>query len=393
MRGVLTRLAVAAVLASGASALPERVAAAEPVEVYAIMSTTGVAGFFGSSEARALQVVEKSVNADGGIHGRPLKFVVLDDESNPQVAVQLMNGLVAKNVPVVLGPSVPQSCFAVGPIAERSRIVEMCLNPAGRPIAGGYQFVPYPNSVDVASATLRYLRSHGLNRIALMNATDGSGQDATQAFNAALQLPEFRDITKVAEEPYAPTDISVDAQVSRVKAAGAQAILSWNAGLPLGTVLRSLHDAGLDVPVVTTGGNMTYAQMQQYASFLPTQLLFGGMLAWVPGDVGPGPLRDRQMAYVAALRADGLKSEAGYAGVWDPAFLLVDALRHVGPDATSDQIRTWLSALHGWTGTDGVFDFHSYPQRGVGIDTVLIMRWDPTAKTFVAASRRGGRAG
>jgi branched-chain amino acid transport system substrate-binding protein len=392
MRGFLTRLAVATALVAAASALPEHVAAAEPVEVYAIMATTGVAGFFGSAEARALDVVEKVVNASGGIKGRPVKFVVLDDQSNPQVTVQLMNQLVAKNVPAVLGPSVPQSCFAAGPIAERSRIVEMCLNPAGRPTLGGYQFVPFPNSVDVAAATLRYFVNHGLTRVALMNATDGSGQDATQAFKTALQLPEFRGITKVAEESYAPTDVSVSAQVTRIKAAGAQAVVSWNAGLPLGTVLRSMNDAGLDIPVVTSGGNMTYAQMQQYASFLPKDLLFGGMLAWVPGDVGPGPLRDQQMAYVAALRAEGLRSEAGYAGVWDPAFLLVDALRHLGPDATSDQIRAWLGQLHGWTGTDGVFDFHSYPQRGVGIDTVLIMRWDPAAKAFVAASKRGGRA-
>jgi len=391
MRGFLTRLSVAAGLALAASALPEHVAAAEPVEVYAIMSTTGVAGFFGSSEARALAVVEKVVNAGGGIQGRPLKFVVLDDQSNPQVTVQLMNQLVAKNVPMVLGPSVPQSCFAAGPIAERSHIVEMCLNPAGRPTIGGFQFVPFPNSVDVASASLRYFHDHGLTRIALLNATDGSGQDATLSFNTALQLPEFRGITKVAEESYSPTDVSVSAQVSRIKSAGAQAIVSYNAGLPLGTVLRSLNDAGLDVPVLTTGGNMTYAQMQQYAAFLPKDMLFGGMLAWVPGDVGPGPLRDKQMAYVAALNAEGLKSEAGYAGVWDPAFLLVDALRHAGPDATSEQVRSWLSSLHGWVGTDGVFDFRSYPQRGVGIDTVLVMRWDPASKSFAGASRRGGR--
>jgi branched-chain amino acid transport system substrate-binding protein len=337
-------------------------------------------------------VLQDTVNAGGGIHGRPIRFVVLDDQSSPQVAVQLVNQLVAKHVSVILGPSIPQSCFAVAPLVEQNQIVEMCLNPAGRPTASGYQYVPFPNSLDVASASLRYFQARGFKRIALLNATDGSGQDATQAFNAALRLPEFGDLTKVAEESYAPSDVSVSAQIARIKAANAQAIVSWNTGLPLGTVLRAMNDAGLNVATVTSGGNMTYAQMQQYAAFLPDDMLFGGMLAWAPGDVGPGPIRDDQNAYVAALRAKGLRPEAGYATVWDPASLLVAALRAVGPDATSDQIRGWLRALHGWVGLDGVFDFRSYPQRGVGIDTVLVMRWDRKRDAFVAASRRGGRS-
>jgi branched-chain amino acid transport system substrate-binding protein len=131
--------------------------------------------------------------------------------------------------------------------------------------------------------------------------------------------------------------------------------------------------------------------MQQYATFLPTDLLFGGILSWAPGDVGPGPIHDAQMAYVAALRAKNLRPEAGYATVWDPAMMLVEALRRLGPDARSDQIRGWLGDLHGWTGTDGVFDFHSYPQRGISVNSVLLMRWDHERKSFVAASHRGGQ--
>jgi len=41
-------------------------------------------------------------------------------------------------------------------------------------------------------------------------------------------------------------------------------------------------------------------------------------------------------------------------------------------------------------GLDGVYDFIGFPQRGIGVNAVLIMRWDPSTKTFVPASRRGG---
>jgi branched-chain amino acid transport system substrate-binding protein len=130
--------------------------------------------------------------------------------------------------------------------------------------------------------------------------------------------------------------------------------------------------------------------MQQYAHVLPTEVLFGGTIAWAPGDVGRGPVRDAQSAYVSALRKFGLKPEAGYVTVWDPALLVVSALRALGPNADAGQIRTYLSELHGWVATQGVFDFKSYPQHGVGVNSVLIMGWDKTTQAFVPASRRGG---
>ena len=72
-----------------------------------ILSLTGVAAFLGRSAQRDFERVETYVNAHGGIKGRPIKFVISDDQTSPQVAVQLTNQLIAKNVPLMLGPSTP----------------------------------------------------------------------------------------------------------------------------------------------------------------------------------------------------------------------------------------------------------------------------------------------
>jgi branched-chain amino acid transport system substrate-binding protein len=364
--------------------------AGPPVEVNAILTTTGNGAFFGQAEAKALTVLESRLNASGGAHGRPVHFNVLDDQGNPQVTVQLVNDLIAKNVPLFLGPSTPAGCFAATPLINKSGPVAMCLNPSGHPTPGSYLFDLYADSSEVASAYLRFFRERGIARIAMIDATDGSGRDADQAFATAWRLPENRNLIKVAEEHYNPADIGVAAQIARIKAANPEAIISFQQGLPLGTVLRGLHDAGIDVPVATTGGNMTYAQMQQYAGFLPTELLFGGTIAWAPGDIGPGPIRDAQLAYVADLKKDGMRPEAGSVTVWDPALIAVDVLGALKPNADANAVREYLSNLHGWVGTQGVFDFKSYPQHGVGANSVLIMRWDKTKQTFVPASRRGG---
>jgi len=71
----------------------------------------------------------------------------------------------------------------------------------------------------------------------------------------------------------------VSAQLAHIKATNPQALISYNTGAPFGTVLRGMHDDGIDVPVATSGGNMTYGQMQQYAQFIPSELDFGAQLA------------------------------------------------------------------------------------------------------------------
>lgn len=361
-----------------------------PVEIDAILSTSGNNGFFGAAEARALKAVETTVNASGGIRGRPVQFAVVDDQSQPSVTVQLLNGLVAKKAAIFLGPSFPAGCFAVLPVIDKNGPVGMCLNPSGHPAPGSYQFALYADTTQVMAAVLRYFRERGFTRIATLDANEASGRDGDAAIGWAMRLPENKGLTLVAQEHFNPGDATVAAQLTNIKAANAQAIVAYSVGLPFGTVLRSMRDAGIDLPLATSGGNMTPEQMHQYAQFAPSEVLFGGTIAWAPGDIGPGPIHDLQMAYVAALKANGLQPEAPYVTVWDPALLAVDALRKLGPDADAASIRAYIAGLHGWVATQGVFDFAGFPQHGVGVNSVLLMRWDKDTQSFVPASKRGG---
>ena len=75
-------------LLAGALSLPASApgaAAAEPYPIYTILSLTGFAAFIGQGEVATLKAAEGVINSTGGIHGRPVQFVVQDDQSNPAV--------------------------------------------------------------------------------------------------------------------------------------------------------------------------------------------------------------------------------------------------------------------------------------------------------------------
>ena len=78
----------------------------------------------------------------------------------------------------------------------------------------------------------------------------------------------------VAHEHFSPADINVTAQLQKIRASGAQALVTWATGAPFGTLLRWISEAGLAIPVGASPGAMTYAQLTPFKAYLPKEFFF-----------------------------------------------------------------------------------------------------------------------
>jgi len=58
-----------------------------------------------------------------------------------------------------------------------------------------------------------------------------------------LKASENAAVAIVSRDHFTGADLSVAAQVARIKASDAQAVIVWTTGTPFGTVVRSLADA------------------------------------------------------------------------------------------------------------------------------------------------------
>ena len=112
-----------------------------PYEINVILPLTGGAAFVGQANLETLHIEEKTVNASGGIHGRPVRFVVQDDQSNPTVDVQLTAGLIAKHVNAIIQGGLAASCRATVPLVSANGPVMYCTSPSYTPQVAGYVFV------------------------------------------------------------------------------------------------------------------------------------------------------------------------------------------------------------------------------------------------------------
>jgi branched-chain amino acid transport system substrate-binding protein len=366
--------------------------AAEPYDIYAILALTGPFSFLGNAEAASLRTIEATVNKSGGIRGQPIRFVVQDDQSNPSVAVQLANGIIAKKVPVMLGPTYVASCIAVSALVRANGPVQYCFAPAIHPPAGSYTLSAGISSVDQSTAMLTFAAAKGWKRLAVITTTDATGQDVAGRFMDAYNSGKYPQTSVVAREFFAPGDVSIAAQAAKIKAANADAIVLATVGTATGTALRSLKDAGLDDrSFITNFGNLLHAQLDQYTGFMPAQMYFTAP-RFVARDIsGKGPVRDAQLEFYRSFNAQGIDPDVGNNLAWDATLVVVDALRHVGTNATPKQFLDYVEQLHGFAGTDGIFDYRDGSQRGVGLSGVVIARWNAARKTWAAVSQPGGK--
>lgn len=258
------------------------------------------------------------------------------------------------------------------------------------PPDGSYMFIATVATNDLVTALMRYLHLHNLKRLALITTTDATGQDVSRQLETVLALPANADLHLAVHEYFNPADLSVAAQISHIKASDAQVLITTSTGTPFGTILHAIHDANLDIPVFSIGGNMTLPQMTQYRDFLPRELLFTGDRGLVLEGRDQGTDYAAQSAFFNALGAQGIRPDFGHMLSWDATLIAIDALKKLGPDATVEQIRTFIRSAQGWSGIVGVYDFPKYSQRGVGLGGAIIYRWDAAAGKFAAASGPGG---
>src|SRR5580700_9643604 len=133
----LFRTAAAVLAMASLATFAPAARAADPYDINVILSLTGNLAFVGADQLQALKALEGFVNKNGGIDGRPLSFAVSDDQSDVKTSLQLAQGLIAKNVPIILGPSSPQACAAIAPLLTRGPVM-YCIANAGYPVTGGY---------------------------------------------------------------------------------------------------------------------------------------------------------------------------------------------------------------------------------------------------------------
>lgn len=191
-------------------------------------SLTGPGAIWGSGNLSGATLAFEGINAAGGVHGRQIELVVIDDESSPPKGIAGFNRLIqADRVFAVFGPSTS----AVG-VPMRGVIAA-----SGVPV-----FIPSFSSPDLTEPLIKNVfRSNTLNdrmqgravanyltqvmkfqRVAIMRQSDQYG-----ATGAGAIVDRLKELGKsaVAVETFNASDTDLTSQVLRLRSAEPDAIV------------------------------------------------------------------------------------------------------------------------------------------------------------------------
>ncbi|WP_198677066.1 amino acid ABC transporter substrate-binding protein [Aliidiomarina iranensis] len=143
-----------------------------PIRIGATMSATGAYATQGIAAQNGYLLCEQHVNAEGGVLGREIEFVIYDDESNSQRARELYTQLIVEDdVEAIMGPYGSTLTEAVAPITERYRMVHISPLAATSSIweqGRHHLFMVLPPAEQFLLGLIDLAEEQGFNRIAVL---------------------------------------------------------------------------------------------------------------------------------------------------------------------------------------------------------------------------------
>lgn len=355
-----------------------------------ILPMTGQAAFSGQAESQSLTAYEKYLNANGGIRGGNIHFDIKDDQSSPQVALQLANAASAQKVPVIFGSAVVATCASIGAAVAAAGPVQFCFSPGYSPAKDSFSFATGTTILALTRTILMYAKLRGFHRLAFIGGTDATGI-ASAAVNAELfKSPDLKGLEMVADERISAGDVSAAAQMAKIKAAKPDVLWTSTNGTVFGTIMHGMSDIGLDVPVLTTTANASAPQLKSLGALLPKELYFNGVPFQLGDSLKDPELRRQTKMFDDAFKLIGSEPTALNALSWDPLLIVTAALRQFGPTMTAEQLKTFTLSQRKFAGLNGYYNFGVGDQHGLDSNAVLIIGWDNTKQDFYPASQLGG---
>jgi ABC-type branched-subunit amino acid transport system substrate-binding protein len=196
--------------------------ASKTIRIGDINALTGPAAPLGNAVAAGHRAFFDSLNARGGIDGWKVKLTVKDSGYKPQEHVQLFNQL--QSSVAILNSFGSPTTKAIQPQVDQQKLVTF---PASFDSLWGADSVMAPvgapYSVDIANV-LDYYTSSGAKKpkIGIIYQNDEYGADGLRGFKAAKSALGFVD---AGQQSFNPGDTSFTAQVQKLKAAGADAVV------------------------------------------------------------------------------------------------------------------------------------------------------------------------
>jgi branched-chain amino acid transport system substrate-binding protein len=308
-------------------------AAPKEIKLGQTMPYSGPASAYGTI-GKVEQAYFKKINDEGGINGRKIELISLDDGYSPPKAVEQVRKLVEQDEVLALFQTLgTPSNSAIHKYVNGKKVPHLFVatgatkwnDPKNFPWTFGFN-LSYQTEGEIYA---RYLLKNKPNaKIAILYQNDDFGKDVLAGVKHVLTGANAKMI--IAEATYEVTDPTVDSQILTLKASGADTFINITTPKFSAQAIRKVFDSGWrplhfvnNVGVDKSVGLIT---VQYYKDATDPQWKDDpAMLEW--------------RAFMARYYRDGNVEDASNVYGYIAAQLMVQVLKQCGNDLSRDNIR------------------------------------------------------
>ncbi|NVB84386.1 MAG: ABC transporter substrate-binding protein [Kofleriaceae bacterium] len=320
-----------------------------PIKIGHFASMTGPQATFGISTDQAIRLAIKERNAKGGVKGRKIELVTIDDAGKQSEAATAVTRLINDDhVVAVLGEVASSLSLAGGPIAQKAKIPMISPSSTNPDVTdiGDYVFRvcfldDFQGWVDAkfAKDNLKATKAAIL-------------YDQAQAYSSGLADyfdKAFKDLggTIVTKQAYTGGNLEISSQLQSIKGSGAEVVFLPGYYSDAGTIIRKAREAGITAPFLG-GDGWDSEELPKIAGDAINGNYFSNHYA-------PEEDRPEVKNFVENFKKEYGKTADGLAALgYDAALVLFDAMERA-PSLSGKDLRDALAATKGFTGVTGTF--------------------------------------
>ncbi len=338
------------------------------------LSATGPAASLGIPEKNTIALMPKT------IAGEMIKYVVLDDATDPTAASKNARKLVSEDkVDVIIGSTTTPTSTAVLEVAAESKTPQIALAPFAPAADKAAWVFQTPQDFGImASAIVAHMTANGVKTVAFIGYSDGYGELWLREMN---RVAAANGIKMVATERYNRTDTSVTGQILKILSVNPDSVLVVGSGTPAALPQATLVERGYKGRIYQTHGVANNDFLRVGGKSVEGAVLPVGPVL-VPNQLPDShPSKKAALEYIKAYEgAHGVGSHSTFgAHAWDAGLLLQraipEALKKAKPGTAEFRaaLRDALENVKELAATHGVFSYSASDHKGLDGRSVVMV--------------------
>jgi branched-chain amino acid transport system substrate-binding protein len=241
--------------AAGASAPNTSVAPGE-ILVGEVGSMTGTEATFGQSTHKGIQLAVDEINAQGGIKGRKVRDLNIDDQGRPEEASSDVTELITReHVTAILGEVASSISIQMASIAQAQKVPMITPSSTNTKVTqiGDYIFRVCFIDPFQGQVMARFTKTDlGLGKVAIFR--DIASDYSTGLADEFIKTYKSLGGEIVGDESYHKGDVDFRAQLTSLKSKAPQAIFIPGYYTDVGLIAKQARDLGMQLPLLGGDG-------------------------------------------------------------------------------------------------------------------------------------------